>query len=93
MAYILSHLIDPQGVDRPLGLIFNVLRNCFDHDKAVELIEAAYTPAEIEEIGERRSRRFTFKIEDMQRMLSKEAELAILEWIRATDARNVLRGR
>ena len=27
---------------------FDVVRNCFDHDKAVELIEAAYTPAELE---------------------------------------------
>ena len=49
--------------DMPDKSFFAVLRNSFEHDKAVELIEAAYTPAEIEEIGERRSRRFTFKLE------------------------------
>ena len=26
---------------------FDVMRNCFDHEKAVELIEAAYTPNEM----------------------------------------------
>jgi hypothetical protein len=31
---------------------FDVVRNCFDHDKAVELIEAAYSPKELEDIME-----------------------------------------
>ncbi|MBR3223450.1 MAG: ATP-binding protein [Kiritimatiellae bacterium] len=35
---------------------FDVVRNCFDHDKAVELIEAAYTPAELAEMSKARSR-------------------------------------
>ena len=35
---------------------FDVVRNCFDHDKAVELIEAAYTPAELEEMRHAKSR-------------------------------------
>ena len=29
---------------------FDIIRNCFDHDKAVELIEAAYTPKELDEM-------------------------------------------
>ena len=29
---------------------FDIIRNCFDHDKAVELIEAAYSPKELEEM-------------------------------------------
>ena len=36
---------------------FDVVRNCFDHDKAVELIEAAYTEDEIEQMKNSRSRR------------------------------------
>ena len=35
---------------------FDVMRNCFDHDKAVELIEVAYTPAELEEMRNVRAR-------------------------------------
>ena len=35
---------------------FDVVRNCFDHDKAVELIEVAYTPAELEEMSKARAR-------------------------------------
>ena len=35
---------------------FDVARNCFDHDKAVELIEAAYTPKEIDEMEQAKSR-------------------------------------
>ena len=34
---------------------FDVVRNCFDHDKAVELIEAAYSPKELEENPRARS--------------------------------------
>ena len=30
---------------------FDVVRNCFDHDKAVELIETAYTAAELDEMA------------------------------------------
>ena len=29
---------------------FDIIRNCFDHEKAVELIEAAYTPIELQEM-------------------------------------------
>ena len=29
---------------------FDIIRNCFDHNKAVELIEAAYSPKELEEM-------------------------------------------
>lgn len=29
---------------------FEIIRNCFDHDKAVEIIEAAYTSRELEEM-------------------------------------------
>lgn len=35
---------------------FDVVRNCFDHDKAVELIESAYSPKEIEDMQKARSR-------------------------------------
>ena len=35
---------------------FDVVRNCFDHDRAVELIELAYTPAELEKMQKARSR-------------------------------------
>ena len=35
---------------------FDVVRNCFDHDKAVELIEAAYSPKELEEMSKAKSR-------------------------------------
>ena len=35
---------------------FDVVRNCFDHDKAVELIEAAFSPAEITVMSRSKSR-------------------------------------
>ena len=35
---------------------FDVVRNCFDHDRAVELIELAYTPAELKEMKASKSR-------------------------------------
>ena len=35
---------------------FDVVRNCFDHDRAVKLIEAAYSPKEIKEMRQARSR-------------------------------------
>ena len=43
---------------------FDVMRNCFDHDKAVELIEAAYTPAELEEMKHAKSRACRLDLED-----------------------------
>ena len=43
---------------------FDIIRNCFDHDKAVELIEAAYTPGEIKEMRENRSRRCRLDLDD-----------------------------
>ena len=43
---------------------FDILRNCFDHDKAVELIEAAYTPEEIKAMSENRSRRSRLDLDD-----------------------------
>ena len=35
---------------------FDIIRNCFDHEKAVELIEAAYSPQELEEMRHCRNR-------------------------------------
>jgi len=35
---------------------FDVVRNCFEHDKAIELIETAYSPAEIAEMKKSRAR-------------------------------------
>ena len=35
---------------------FDVVRNCFDHDKAVELIEVAFSPAEITVMSRSKSR-------------------------------------
>ena len=35
---------------------FDIVRNCFDHDKAVELIEAAYSAKELDEMMHARSR-------------------------------------
>ena len=35
---------------------FDVVRNCFDHDRAVELVEVAYTAQEIEEMSHSKSR-------------------------------------
>ena len=43
---------------------FGILRNCFDHDKAVELIETAYTPEEIKGMVEIRSRRNRLDLDD-----------------------------
>ena len=43
---------------------FDVVRNCFDHDKAVELIEAAYTEDEIEQMKNSRSRRGRLDLSD-----------------------------
>ncbi len=43
---------------------FDILRNCFDHDKAVELIEAAYSSNEIKTMGESRSRRCRLDLSD-----------------------------
>lgn len=43
---------------------FDVVRNCFDHDKAVELIEAAYTEDEIEQMKSSRSRRGRLDLSD-----------------------------
>ena len=35
---------------------FDIARNCFDHDKAIELIEVAYTEKELEEMRHAKSR-------------------------------------
>ena len=35
---------------------FNIVRNCFDHDKAVELVEAAYSAKELDEMKASKSR-------------------------------------
>ena len=43
---------------------FDVVRNCFDHDRAVELIEAAYTEDEIEQMKNSRSRRGRLDLSD-----------------------------
>jgi SpoVK/Ycf46/Vps4 family AAA+-type ATPase len=43
---------------------FDVVRNCFDHDKAVELIEVAYTEEELEELKNSRSRRGRLDLSD-----------------------------
>lgn len=43
---------------------FDVVRNCFDHDKAVELIEAAYTEDEIDQMKNSRSRRGRLDLSD-----------------------------
>ncbi len=43
---------------------FDIVRNCFDHDKAVELIEIAYTPEEIKAMTESRSRRGRLDFDD-----------------------------
>lgn len=43
---------------------FDVVRNCFDHDKAVELIKAAYTEDEIEQMKSSRSRRGRLDLSD-----------------------------
>ena len=43
---------------------FNVVQNCFDHDKAVELIELAYTPDELEEMRNVKTRRWRLNLGD-----------------------------
>ena len=43
---------------------FDIMRNCFDHDKGVELIEAAYTPEELEEMKHAKSRACRLDLED-----------------------------
>ena len=43
---------------------FDLIRNCFDHDKAVELIEAAYSEDELEVMKNARSRRGRLDLSD-----------------------------
>ena len=43
---------------------FDVVRNCFDHDKAVELIEAAYSAKELEEMSKAKSRSCRLDLSD-----------------------------
>lgn len=43
---------------------FDIIRNCFDHDKAVELIEAAFTSKEINEMQKSSSRRNRLDLTD-----------------------------
>jgi len=43
---------------------FDVIRNCFDHGRAIELIEAAYSIEEIKEMTGRRSRRVRLDLDD-----------------------------
>ena len=43
---------------------FDVVRNCFDHDRAVELIELAYTPTELKEMAASKSRRDRLDLTD-----------------------------
>ena len=43
---------------------FDIVRNCFDHDKAVELIEVAYTPAELAAMSKARSRACRLDLSD-----------------------------
>ena len=43
---------------------FDVVRNCFDHDKAVELIEAAYSPRELDAMAHSRSRSSRLDLSD-----------------------------
>ena len=43
---------------------FDVVRNCFDHDRAVELIEAAYTAAELDEMSNSKSRNSRLDLAD-----------------------------
>ena len=43
---------------------FDIMRNCFDYDKGVELIEAAYTPEELEEMKHAKSRACRLDLED-----------------------------
>ena len=43
---------------------FDILQNCFDHERAVELIEAAYTTEELELMTKVRSRRYKLDLQD-----------------------------
>ena len=43
---------------------FDVVRNCFDHDRAVELIELAYSPEELEEMQNARARSARLDLSD-----------------------------
>jgi len=43
---------------------FDIVRNCFEHDKAVELVEAAYSEAEIEEMRRSRARSSRLDLSD-----------------------------
>lgn len=43
---------------------FDVVRNCFDHDRAVELIEAAYSEKEIDEMSKCRARNNRLDLSD-----------------------------
>ena len=43
---------------------FDIIRNCFDHDRAVELIEAAYSPKEIEAMQKVKNRRSRLDFDD-----------------------------
>ena len=43
---------------------FDIIRNNFDHDKAVELIEVAFTPEEIDEMRKRKMHRDRLDLED-----------------------------
>ena len=43
---------------------FDVVRNCFDHERAVELIELAYTPAELKEMQNSRLRNCRLDLSD-----------------------------
>ena len=43
---------------------FDIVRNCVEHDDAVELIEAAYSPAELDEMASRRSRSSRLDLSD-----------------------------
>ena len=43
---------------------FDVVRNCFEHDKAVELVELAYSAEELEEMKKVRLRRGRLDLSD-----------------------------
>ena len=43
---------------------FDVVRNCFDHDRAVELIELAYTPSELKAMRNAKSRSTRLDLSD-----------------------------
>ena len=44
--------------------MFEIVANCFDHDKAVELIEAAFTHEQLEEMRNSRQRRMRLDFSD-----------------------------